>query len=1034
MRIIQPNVVGGPLLGTATSAAFWKNRCTTMAPVVVTTVSGGESSYVLLPSAESCVSVLSYRTGVRLGTLDVTASGKVDDDVNDESSLMMTPVRIGSVVAVGVHPQQQQPQQRSNGCVWVGCSNGCIAEFAVDDLQTLQKNSSDVLLPRTLYKLASEKHSITHMAVVAPSLSSSHKSTTTPFVLYALLSKTTAEKRKTIHSASLVRVVFPPGQVDTSAKEMDGTPNTINISDKVVWMETFKFSPDTDDTNFIPFSLQAVQAPLKSRRYGERHDASNGQGDDEGILCVLASAFTLTIYSDDPLRQPMGGGAENNHIFKKVQLDTNTVLNEPVTYCQVLAGSDDIACGQWSGAIRILHNVLSTTRDYCLSQKYKKPKRLLKKQHRHPVSSHLLIRKVHWHAHAVRSMTYDPSSGTLYTGGDESVLVSWQLQRGIDKPSHVLPRISVGSIQHVVFINHNSNHHHRRSDADAVLVACSDNSLHLLEAHSKQLLWKVQGLAAVGPAVMLPNHVPTIVSTTTRDNDDTIMVSGLASAAGSIHWYSVNQQAVSQQLHVVPFNRVSRTEREKGGGGAQHTSPPVMPAPVVTHVVSGGNDLVTVDVVPTENRSVGAFLAESQCGSVTCLRFWTRTVASSSSSPYEPTAAMTYPHGSRNRVSAVALSKHGKYAVTVSNDEKAFRLWCREDRPDETMMRMDRSRSSSKIQKHATNTPPTVHSPSEWVCRCKVSVPSGYSNFGTGAAAVAFSSDASVLAVAFGPFVTLWDHHEVTLLTALRHSTAAAAADNDEFVDSVQFLHSDRLTDGMMLIQSKTCVSLRSPYGDRGPTGVGWNWILPADEIKKKTRRVSCVEFLPSEELVVIVQYNDEKDESRVLLIDAISGNLCQTLRGGTLPVIEHIKGDIVSLTATNRCTTRNGWAAAADPNNSAIVCLYGLTTKGELICLSNQEKSSALQKALLVDSDLEVPTLALLASLTSKPAKKRKQSVIEVGDLEEVPTRSLSVGQFGSIVGEERGPIHTPQLPLLRGAFFRAFVGRHLQRGDAGQ
>ena len=122
------------------------------------------------------------------------------------------------------------------------------------------------------------------------------------------------------------------------------------------------------------------------------------------------------------------------------------------------------------------------------------------------------------------------------------------------------------------------------------------------------------------------------------------------------------KQRVVQQLDVVPFNRVSRTERS-GDHPAKRLRLP-MPTPAVTHAVfsKSRNDLVTMDVVPTENVSVGAPLsllpndAPPCFGSVTTIRFWQKSSCSSSSTavvdhmpPYELKAAMTFPHGSRNR-------------------------------------------------------------------------------------------------------------------------------------------------------------------------------------------------------------------------------------------------------------------------------------------------------------------------------------------------------------------------------------------------
>ena len=73
-----------------------------------------------------------------------------------------------------------------------------------------------------------------------------------------------------------------------------------------------------------------------------------------------------------------------------------------------------------------------------------------------------------------------------------------------------------------------------------------------------------------------------------------------------------------------------------------------------------GDDLITVDTVPTENPSIDF----SQCledgttvGVVTTLRFWS---AGKGERPYELTAAMSHPHGPDKKIAATSLSNDGK--------------------------------------------------------------------------------------------------------------------------------------------------------------------------------------------------------------------------------------------------------------------------------------------------------------------------------------------------------------------------------------
>ena len=124
------------------------------------------------------------------------------------------------------------------------------------------------------------------------------------------------------------------------------------------------------------------------------------------------------------------------------------------------------------------------------------------KKPKHAVKG-LISRKLHWHAHPVASMVFGGSAQggdpMLYSGGDESVIATWQLSRGMSKPAEVLPRVALGGIVHMSCVHHSG-------DPDSILLYCSDNSLHLFETHNQFLRWKVQGLAAGPGPAMFPTR------------------------------------------------------------------------------------------------------------------------------------------------------------------------------------------------------------------------------------------------------------------------------------------------------------------------------------------------------------------------------------------------------------------------------------------------------------------------------------------------------------------------------------------------
>ena len=941
--------VGGALLGAGHGGG------TTFAPLVINYES---QRFILLPSEKRIVG-LAYRTGKPVATLQTEA-------------------RICSVVKHG-------------NIVLAGCHDGTVREFASEDFKTTTKQQVNaVVQPRRIYSIAKEKYSVAHLTAVASDTVSAAGRSDIGVILYALLVSNKVKKGS--FSSSLVRVLVPSGNEETEDLHVD-----LQI------LDTFKFAPESTKSEKIPFSLSVVTTPQRSNSYYQ----NPAHVKSDSVFIVLASPISLTVYYD-PLAKTLKleKSRKYSDLLKAVSLDDMIPLKDPLSCLQISPNNTDIVCGHVSGMIRALNNVLSITQEYCLTLHGSPAAQARGRKDKSHPARQTLIRKVHWHAHPVASMTYDDcSSGSdamLYSGGEESVLLTWQLARGIYRPSNKLPRIALGGILHILYISGQSSG--PRGEPDSILVYCSDNSLQLFQSHNYKLIWKVQGLATSRerPAVLSP-HIPTMVADRRKAaSHDTIIISGLSGAPGHIHWYDPEKQCVMNSLEVVPFNRVSRTE----------ASDTPMPSPTITHAAwsQSGSDLVTVDIVPTENWNIGSQLetdTDATYGAVSTIRFWS-AVPGRKLKPYEVVAAMTYPHGNSNRVSAVALSEDGQYACTVSNDEKAFRLWRRGYHCRLGHRKRGKGKSFTESER------------SEWVCRCKVSTPSGYSNFGTGKSAVAFSADASVLAIAFGGTVTMWDHNEVTLLASLRHGDNDGAGE----VHSVQFLDTNRLSD-VLLIKSSTSVALRSPYGNRGPSGFGWNWTVP--HYLEKNVRVSCAEFLPSDNLVAIALYSEGKKESRILLVDALSGKSCETLLDAS-PIIDNISGEVHSMASTGRSVRNRDWIG----EKSTAICLYVLTDRGEMIAFDNTESKSEVSSsdAFVVDSTPEIPTLPLLSSSEDPATKKRKLSVFEISDLEESPATTLSLEHFGGII-EEGVVVPTAELPLLRGAFSRAFVSRHLQRRE---
>jgi hypothetical protein len=954
------------------------------------------------------------------------------------------------------------------GLVWVGCSDGTLHVFdltiLVPHVRLWSSEETTLLRPTRHYRIASSQTSIAHLSLChSPHHQQQPDGTLAPnsvdddndrVLLYAVLTQETATSQTRTKGSkkhgtvvSLVRLFLacpaviakpdqsiPPADAPLLLREQD------SISVPIVVLDQYECDQRAA-TSSVPFFLDAIRSTETA--------APHGGG---AVVVVVASTTKVSLYYDNA-----HSNGDSNHPTLKIVLDQSIGLSveQRLTSCAVHHDTGDLACGYASGVIRMVHSVIPAVAKHGIVGQPRTPvggksnpsSQPLEERNPTAITRKLLVRKVHWHAHAVGSLTYDTGgTGFLYSGGQESVLLTWLAQKqqqytssASDKPIHKLPRIALGAIQHVLYIPANHPSSLTSTTPDTVLVACTDNSLQLLDAQSKSLVWKYQGLAA-GTCHIASEGMDNVERPPcmTILNNNVIALSGLTHAPGCIQWFQLDTQRVAQQWDVVPFNRVSHTERF--GDTKQH--PPAMPTPVLTHAVFAQNHAVavTIDVVPTEITSIGAMVRLSGdndaavCGSTTTIRFWRQqstkaakeTMSSTLLPSYECVAAMTFPHGSRHRVAALAMNADGSVAATASNEESAIRLWWRRRRRDDvsTNEMDDKDTSKSKRRRLAPSelTTPADSEMDEWTCRCKIGIPSGYANFPV--SALSFSLDSSVFAVAHGAFVTMWDLESVALLTALRH-------EDDSPLQSMSFLApSDRLSDGLMLLHSATCVSLRSPHGNRGPN-VGWNWKLPNDEIKKQTGRITAVAFLPVHEIVAIAQYYQHNDQSRVVVIDALTGLPFRKLRGHSSPIFDHVSGAIVTLVATNQQWRSRAELDGVDFDN-VVLTMYALTNMGEMVRFTNRTREKEAGKLEAGYSEKPAPS-PRFEVLENDYDHKRKIQVLEVDDLERAPTGALSLEHFGGISSDD-GSMASSQLPLLRGAFVRAFIGRNLLRRDMEQ
>jgi NET1-associated nuclear protein 1 (U3 small nucleolar RNA-associated protein 17) len=694
----------------------------------------------------------------------------------------------------------------------------------------------------------------------------------------------------------------------------------------------------------------------------------------------------------------------------------NIPPKNPLSAVSVAPNGTDITCGYMEGEMRVMSDALPQIVSY-----FQKMLKYKNKQGPKPEdpSKTVLTRRVHWHAHPVTSLAYhgvcDAVDPMLYSGGNESVLVTWQLSKGTYRPADVLPRLAKGGIVHICCADKVSE-----GGASGILVYCEDNSLQLFESHNKSLLWKVQGLASfTGNSLGDGNaRVQSMIRADSLSGANTLILSGLPGAPGCLHWYDTREQRVSSQLEVAPFNRISRTE---------HDDSP-MPVPSVTNCTfsESGHELVTLDTTATENCFIGTpeMLRDgSAVGVVSTLRFWSWTPPDNkrepTASPYSLTASMTSPHGENNRVTAVAISNDGQFACTASNDENAFRVWHR------VLCDTD-DKGNEDVDKKCRRTP-------VWMCRYKVTTPSGYSNFGTSSDALDFSSDGSILAICYGHMITLWDHKEATFLTALQH-----LEDDRAPIDSLSFVKTSFLHD-LILTKSRTGVTLQSPFGSGNDS---WSCILPTN---CKDAYVTQTELIPSHDLVVVCMVFPNTEKSRILVLDALTGTpRLESQDGKCKPMTWEIPGVTRSLGVQGKPTKCSNWVDVNSLRQEKAVKqatpirLYVTMDNGDMLLLESAGAAQSLDvsdplSANVHRSEVAATDAPRLNMLKRGEGRKRRRNEMSF-EKDVPPTKRSAESSFGTSLGDDGGestPLPSSDLPSLGGAFTRAFISRTIAKNS---
>jgi len=103
-----------------------------------------------------------------------------------------------------------------------------------------------------------------------------------------------------------------------------------------------------------------------------------------------------------------------------------------------------------------------------------------------------------------------------------------------------------------------------------------------------------------------------------------------------------------------------------------------------------------------------------------------------------------------------------------------------------------------------------------------------------------------------------------------------------------------------------------------------------------------------TDELVVISCFSGSKDSSRVVVVDALTGSICSSLRGNASAIVDNIRGEVIMLTALDNRHGKQSSTWVTDTEPTTVLTICALTSHGEMVCLTNQKGKRAQDSHLM--------------------------------------------------------------------------------------
>ncbi|CAM9415742.1 unnamed protein product [Chrysoparadoxa australica] len=257
-----------------------------------------------------------------------------------------------------------------------------------------------------------------------------------------------------------------------------------------------------------------------------------------------------------------------------------------------------------------------------------------KAKHQAPVCT-----SMHWHSHRVLTMQLSVDERFLLSGGEEGVLVQWNISTG---SKTFLPRLG-GPVAGIA----------ASTGGHLVAVSSFSNSLRMVSLVNWQVPWRIEGLTF--PSFDTAEYTSKM-KLWVEPASGCVAVNG---RPGHMQLYDPSDESVRSSIEVVPYNRISRLEKRP-------MQPPLVQFAAFSSAgaSAGATTGAATHMVTVQGR-------EDTSWSKGMLKFWTMDKASGS---YKVNAVLDSPH-TGPITSLTYHPKQDQVVTTAGTEEAAVKIW-----------------------------------------------------------------------------------------------------------------------------------------------------------------------------------------------------------------------------------------------------------------------------------------------------------------------------------------------------------------------